>query len=382
MIFNNLGNESDGDILIITMNWHGGSTVFIEKYISDNINKRKVFIMQQYNNQGVEYFIVKDIKSNLIYRIEKNSSKLSILIKTLNINYIFINHLISFDLQFVINWILNSKLSFTFFAHDYFCVCPNYNISCLAKFCNENQINPICRKGFKEVKLPLTTIENWRYVFNQFLSKADHIYTPSIYTANIIKKFYPNLNIESKPHYLNLPLSKTFNPRFIERDKLRIVFLGHIYKDKGEKYLLLANEFIRNQNLPIEFIVCGIYDDDTHMGTKEGIIFTGKYDNKQVSTILNKLETCIVATLSTVFETYCYTASEAILSGYPVLAMNIGAHSLRIKKHDCGWVLPINTPTNGLDELKNFLKFIVTPEGRKQILLKAANTSKFKNGME
>ena len=374
-----VNNKSKENVLIITMNWFGGSTIFMEQYIKQNLQNKGIFILLQNNDK----FNVIDLQNKgLVYNVEKNPAHLTKLIQSLKITSIFINHLATFDLQFIINWILNLKIPFTFFMHDYFCVCPSYNIDCFAKFCSENETNIKCRKHFNDVNLPKVTIKNWRYVFEQFLTKAEHIYIPSTYAANIVKNFYPNLNIESKPHYLSLPLKKTFNPKFAERDRLRMFFLGNMWKHKGERYLLLANEFIRKQNLPIEFLVAGEYHDEIHEGTKEGILYIGKYDNKKVSNLLSKLETAIVANLSNVYETYCYTASEAILSGYPVLAMDIGAHSVRIKKNDCGWIIPINTPSNGFEELKSFLKFIVTPEGRKQILLKAANTNNFKNGME
>ena len=111
-------------------------------------------------------------------------------------------------------------------------------------------------------------------------------------------------------------------------------------------------------------------------------MIVGQYDNAKTSALLAEHETAIVATLSNWYETYCYTASEAILSGYPVLSMNVGAHAMRIRKHDCGWLLPITDKDRGVGALKKFLWFIVTPEGRKKIVSKAANTANFINGTE
>ena len=367
------------------MGWWGGSKVFLEGYIKRNLNNKEIFILQQFpTNEGVDVFIISNPNQpDKNYQIEKNAEILSNLVNKLGINSIFINHLLSFDLQFIMNWVLNSKLPFTFFTHDHLCICPNYNLDCHAKFCHENKTNKICRYFFNKLKFPSLTIENWRSVFYQFLSKAEHVYAPSNYTVGLIKQFYPKLNnIEARPHYLSIPLKKTFRSKFAARDKLRIVFLGNMFKHKGEAYLLLGNEFIQRERLPIEFVLCGRYTPEVNVGSREGIIFTGKYNNNNISDILAQLQTAIVATMSICPETYCYSASEAILSGYPVLAMNMGAHSLRVKNADCGWIFPFDSPSNGLDEFKTFLSFIVTPEGRKQILLKAKNTRKFKNGME
>lgn len=38
-------------------------------------------------------------------------------------------------------------------------------------------------------------------------------------------------------------------------------------------------------------------------------------------------------------ETYSYTTSEAIYSGYPCISFDIGAPAERIKKHNAGFVI-------------------------------------------
>ena len=172
--------------------------------------------------------------------------------------------------------------------------------------------------------MPTVTVEQYRAVFNRFLSRAAHVYSPSSYTADIVKKFLPDLKIEIRPHRLTLPLKKTFEPIFVLRDKLRIIFLGSIAPLKGETHMEAANELIRTTGLPIELVVIG------SCRPHAGVTIHGRYDNNKVSDLLAEYETSIVATMSCLHETYCYTASEAILSGYPVLALNIGAHSARI----------------------------------------------------
>ena len=373
------------NILIITVpqNWMGGAHAFVEHYIKEECQGKGVFLLRQIIDKSVAKLTLSDLqKNNMTYTFEKTEPALTNLTKYLGITSIFVNHLITFDLLFIMNWIEHSKIPYTYFIHDYFCVCPNVNLECHAGFCASNMKNPICRLAFLTMQLPQVSIENWRAIFSTFLSRAKHVYAPSKYTAGIVRNFYRSVDIESKPHRITLPIVRTFNPTFAERAKLRIVFLGNMQRIKGEEYLLLANEFIQSKGLPIEFVVMGSYYEEFKIGSKQGIIFTSRYDNKNVSGLLAFFETAIVAQLSTVFETYCYAASEAILSGYPVLALNIGAHASRIMQHDCGWILPIGTPSRGIEEFKLFLQFIITPDGRKQIGLKAANTIRFQNGME
>ena len=358
------------NILFITMGWHGGSTVFLNHYIAKHCQDKGVFVLQQYNDGGIDRLSLSNIRqSDQTFTLDKDAEALTKLTTRFGITSVFVNHLITFDLMFMMNWIEQSGLPYTFFVHDYFCVCPSYNIECLAQFCDTDMNNTFCRQQFASVRMPQVSIKNWRSVFSLFLSRASHVYTPSSYTAGVLKRFYPTLNAEVRPHRVEIPIKRTFDPKFADRKKLRIIFLGNMLRHKGEMYLLLSNEFIQSTDLPIEYVVIGDYYDQVNVGTKQGITFVGRYDNTRVSNLLAEYETAIVAQLSICHETYCYTASEAILSGYPVLALNIGAHSARIEKHDCGWLMPFNSPSRGI-------------EGRRQILLKADNTSSFQNGME
>ena len=114
----------------------------------------------------------------------------------------------------------------------------------------------------------------------------------------------------------------------------------------------------------------------------KALVWAGKYDRDNVSALLAGLETAVVLVPSRFPETYCYTASEALLSGYPVLSFDMGAQSVRIAKHDCGWVLPADSQSGGVDELCAWADYIATRKGREEILRKAAHTSRFSNGME
>ena len=342
-----------------------------------------VYVLTQTDDADRHFEIQNYRRPEEKFSIAYNADALTAEVKRLNITRLFVNNFVTFNIAFIVRWVSTVGLPFDYFIHDYLCVCANYMLNCFCRFCAESETKEFCRRHLKKYVGVEVSIEKWRGMFGRLLSKADHIYAPSNYAANLVKKYLPSLKIEVQPHRVHLPLSKTFRAEFASRERLRIVFPGFMRREKGEKYLLLANEFIRQENLPIELIVLGGYRNDVKdVGTQEGIKILGNYDNAKTSELLSKYEAAIVATLSNWYETYCYTASEAILSGYPVLSMNVGAHAMRIRKHDCGWLLPITDKDRGVGALKKFLRFIVTPEGRKKIVSKAANTANFINGTE
>ena len=372
------------NVLILTLGFAGGSKIFLDKYVEENFNDCGVYILKSEKTDANPF----DLSASLIltnyrdpsisWNFRADFSNLNSFVKSLHITEIFVNHLIHFNFLFIANWILAIKLPFTYMIHDYYCACAGKHFQyCSSKFCELSRVHPVCRQYLKHFQL-----WDWRKCWSTLLSAAKKIIAPSSYTAGIVKNIYPNLNIEVRPHKIALPIERTFKPEFAAREKLRITFLGHLHEHKGEWYLLKLNEIVRREKLPIEFVGLGEYKDDVRAGTKEGIILAGKYNAPDVSKKLAEYETAIVAALSKVPETYCYTASEAMLSGYPVMAMNIGAHALRVAKNKCGWIFPLETANHGLDHLANFLRQIVTPAGRNEILIRAANTANFKNGTE
>ncbi len=367
------------NVLILTHGWGGGAKVFLEQYAKKHFQDCGVYVLQRAGNGQL---VCTEALSSLNCTLQENAAELSKLLNDLNITEIFVNHLIHFNIPFIANWLAHCGRPFTFFAHDYLCVCANQHIECQTRFCPESDTNPYCRQKFAECGYPAVKLAEWQRFFGQLLSRADKVIVPSVLAANIIKRFYPSLEIEVEPHYLTQPLTKTFRPEFAARGKLRVTFLGNMFDIKGEEYLLRLNEFIRQEGLPLEFVVLGKYLGNMTVGTRDGIIFAGEYDYRRVSELLARFETAFVAVLSISPETYCYTASEAILSGYPVLSSNIGAQALRVKKNSCGWVVNITSADKGLNALKDFLRRICTPEGRQEILNRAAQTSNFANGME
>lgn len=78
--------------------------------------------------------------------------------------------------------------------------------------------------------------------------------------------------------------------------------------------------------------------------SEDGVLeITGPYENREVSALLAKYRVSAVLIASVCPETYSYTTSEAIASGYPVIAFDLGAPAERIRRQDCGWVEEISS---------------------------------------
>ena len=92
---------------------------------------------------------------------------------------------------------------------------------------------------------------------------------------------------------------------------------------------------------------------------------TGRYLNSDISKLLAKHEIGLVLIPSICSETYSYTTTEAMYSGYPVMFFNIGAPADRVRKLGGGWII------NEISADSVMKKFEELANDREQILQEA-----------
>ena len=131
------------NVLILILNNEGGSKIFLDQYIEralkdcniwvlkseQTINnpqdtKSKLFVFNYRTPEGVRYVLNAEIQN------------LNELLKVLNINEIFVNHLMHFNFSLMGSWLINCKVPFKIFLHDYYCICPNVHL----QHCNHSYV--------------------------------------------------------------------------------------------------------------------------------------------------------------------------------------------------------------------------------------------------
>ncbi|WP_191663914.1 glycosyltransferase, partial [Bacillus pseudomycoides] len=132
------------------------------------------------------------------------------------------------------------------------------------------------------------------------------------------------------------------------------------------------------ENLPINIKVIGITNIhfNPHKSAEGKFEVTGRYQVDNLSDILAQNEIALVINPSICPETYSYTTSEAMLSGYPIITFDLGAPAERVEKYQCGWILDNMNSNEILNLLKNLLK------NREQIHEKAKKLRDLREGNE
>lgn len=365
-------------VIIIDHKLGGGANEFSKKLKSEiELNFEFNFDTKKSELELNIYFQNKQILS-------LNILKYSILEKIINffsIMKIYINELVSFPYVLELIDILikvkqkKQNLIYQFFVHDYFFVCPNFNLTihkdgiiiyCNVpadiEFCNNclysnpiyYYINPTIKLSYPNLK-----ITEWRNKFAQLINLLDKIIVFSKSSINIIKKAYPFLDdnkIELKPHTVNwvrkVNIKKTTNT-------LKIGVIGNINLPKGNIVILNLCEYLKKNNLDIEIHIFGDFDNmETNIKSYKNLILHAKYQRDELPELMEKNEIDIIFIPSLWPETFSYTTEEAIQMGLPVAVFNLGAPPERVKYYEKGLILNSVQPEIIISEISSFLKNI------------------------
>ncbi|WP_255255275.1 glycosyltransferase [Bacillus pseudomycoides] len=348
-------------ILFIDHGLGGGASIYQTNYIKTLKDDQRVFTL----TPGTDYVILTDHnhEENIIYKLSidrLNEINFKKLLNALRIDLIYINHLFKYPIEKMFSLITHSLVDYCFYVHDFYCICPSYNlINHQKKYCNA-ETNPEICQGCIAKLFPKQTIniEDWRKAFHSFLVGAKNVIAPSHNTKEILLKYYKDIEIEVREHSIDSKVTYTFNKDVLNKQDLNIAFVGAIDFPKGSSIIYELKDLIIKENLPINVKVIGI--TNIHFNpckSDEGKFeVTGRYEVDDLSYILAEKEIALVITPSICPETYSYTTSEVMLSGYPIITFNLGAPAERVEKYQCGWIIDNMTSTEILNVLKRLLK--------------------------
>ena len=356
----NKNSIKENGVLFINHSCGGGTKVYQDNLIAKWKSDKRIYLIELLSDlKTICFTIYRDEGNRSFYFNLKNMDEKQFcnLVKAFNIDYIYINQLVTYPLEKMINFIIATKIKYTFFVHDFYSVCPEYTLLNQDRvYCNaEKDIEKcnLCLK--KQNNIICKDIKYWRIMFEKFLSKATEVIVPSESTAKIIKSYYPKLDIIIKEHDIPNYIHKTFKPEFLKKDVLNVAIIGAISENKGSNIVYNLVEDIRKEQLPINIKIIGITNlQSDYYRSKDGILeITGRYNNNEISDLLAKYQIGVVLIPSIWPETYSYTASEAIYSGYPIMVFDIGAPADRVRELNCGWILKKYDSKSVLNLLKN-----------------------------
>jgi len=316
--------EKKCGILHVKFNYHQNCLKFI--YEGDAI-ERKEFI---FASRGVDDF------AQILALFKPDS--------------LLINELVSWpDPIGVTEQIINLNVPYVTVLHDYFYICPNWNLinqhetfcslpadlttcsTCLTKNTNTDAY-AIYSDSFTDISL-------WQEKMLRFLKQAAQAVCFSENSAALLTKAYPDLaNIRVIEHGIIHPEFFTWQKRLLGTQNLSIGIIGEIGFHKGVAIIKKLIERPEYKKLPVNIVVLGntlLWPEDyATAGNKFKV--HGIYDRQDLPGLLEKYHVSAILIPSICPETFSFTTSEALLLGYPVICFDIGASADRVRKYQCG----------------------------------------------
>lgn len=225
-----------------------------------------------------------------------------------------------------------------FLVHDYFAISPSY---CLLNYNNVYQGVPEGipmdqRHGFRRKNGKFTTNAEWRTAWQSVLDASEQIVCFSNNSADLIRLAYPNLqaHIDVTPHSVG-PVKHVRAGRSLGKPTIGI--LGDIGIQKGAQVLSdlsgqLASSEIKN------IVIVGHVDPQFPLGPR--CIETGSYSRREIAALAERHSIQAWFIPSIWPETFSYTTHEALGTGLPVLAFDIGAQGDAVACASNGHAVP------------------------------------------
>ncbi len=149
------------------------------------------------------------------------------------------------------------------------------------------------------------------------------------------------------PFGANLDKKPEFNPRTLIQGKVKLLFAGTNWKDKGGDIVLEAHAELKKQGIKSTLIICGCTPP---MEINDPDILVEGFLNKDIPAdyikLINHFQTSDFFILPTRYEAYGLVFCESAAYSLPVLATNTGGIPTIVKEGETGFLFPLEARGN------------------------------------
>lgn len=326
-------------VLLITHSLGGGTEKHVGELSEALISRgAKVLVMRPYDRLNRMFVTLESAVSSDKMKVRLPSGNLPLLAETLQrfgISKIHIHHTLGFDFSVTgLVRLINVPCDLT--IHDYFSVCPRFNMFRPGKgFCGTPSVEECITCLGTEPKITDVDIVRWRKGFESLFNQAANVYCPSQDCASRISAFFPAAHLTVVPHeQLSLPSAVVKSSL---NKKRRFAILGVLNDHKGYQLVKEMLLEIDRKKIAVEFILIGYPDKPLKSKSLEQ---TGPYKDRDLMKLIEKFNPDAILFPVRWPETYCFTLSTAMLTGRTVIVPDLGALPGRVKGFPNGFIFP------------------------------------------
>jgi GT2 family glycosyltransferase/glycosyltransferase involved in cell wall biosynthesis len=347
-----------GSVCIISHALGGGAGEYANK-VKDGLLENGIPIVEFIYDAYTGNYLITFSEPRCSFSLRIDDLKLlSKVVRLLNIKRVIVNELVTFPnpqeiLDLFTNFSEHGDIKLEFCLHDYFAVCPMYNLLdyrmnycgipedlSQCDFCLRQ--NPLLDKyvGGLTYVLKSGSMASWRNGWGSFLSKCDLITVFSPSSKALLLKAYPAIEnrIEVTPHVVDWV--RPVRTRGKTEGPINVAVLGRLAFHKGRDIILGMARYVEQEDNGICIHLFGelILDYKEDLSNRH-LIQHGKYDKQELPRLFEENGIDIVLIPSICPETFSFVTEEAIQMGLPVMVFDLGAPAERVRCYSKGIVI-------------------------------------------
>lgn len=333
-------------ILFITHRRGGGTERHVRELARHIEQNAEVLVLRPYLWSVTSLDWIKSgERFRLYFHIDRDYPALLNFLRLAGVSQVHFHHLFGHDPR-INNIAADLGLPYDFTIHDYYTICPRISLTSIDnRYCgepDEQQCNACL-----QLRPPSgsANIQNWRAQNGALLKNAMHVFCPSEDATQRIRTYFDDARVVFAPHLdvdpeISLPVSKV--PPLPQSGKLRIVVIGAMSQIKGADILEQCSILTQRHNLPLQFHLIGYAYKDMAGLPDDVLAIHGEYDDADLQQLILDAQPHVIWFPAQWPETYSYTLSSALISGFPIIVPNIGALTERVRQRPWSWTCPWN----------------------------------------
>jgi hypothetical protein len=197
---------------------------------------------------------------------------------------------------------------------------------------------------------------------------VSRIFVPNNTVKDIYCEYYSEIGDKISVIEHGVVFEKSaYNPKFDGEESFNIAFIGNLTPHKGSN--IVHDLILDNTDTDIRWhIFGGTSDAKLSQLNRDDLHKHGSYDRNKLVDLLYINKIHLICILSIWPETYCYTLTEGIIAGIPVLVSDLGALGDRVHNTGMGWVVKhdaspreiLRKITEIKDDVQNYNKHVDT----------------------
>jgi GT2 family glycosyltransferase/glycosyltransferase involved in cell wall biosynthesis len=302
---------------------------------------------------------------SLRFQIPGELPALKALLDDLGLAAVEIQHFLHLDPR-VIEMVRALEAPYDVYVHDYAWICPRVTlIDGSGRYCGEPEAS-VCRSCVKRNGSNLRekiSVPALRERSEHWLRQARRVIAPSNDTAQRLVHHFPALDIEVRPHATPV-VPDAPEVEAAAGPTLRVALIGGIGTHKGYRILLACARDALARRLPLDFVVIGHTENDAQLLKTCKVFVTGAYSEGEALHLLRRERPDLVFLASVWPETWSYVLDEALASGLPIVAFDLGAIAERLRAAELGVLLPLTLTPRQINDrlLQKFVHSSSLPE--------------------